>query len=103
MTRRTVVPVIDAIAIKVALANLRPIFGWIAPGVGLIPKPLRAHIFECRASALLPRRVNAAQRAINRVTNLVHRDALIVVANRRRNRPPQQHSTQANKPPTMIE
>ena len=79
MTRRPVVPVVDAIAIKVALANLRPIFGWIASGVGLIPKPLRAHILECRASALLPRRVNAAQRAINRVTKLVEPDALIIV------------------------
>src|SRR5437867_4297319 len=80
MASGSVVPVIDAIAIEVTLANFRPVFGRIASGVGLIIKTLRPHILKRGAPALLPCLVDAAQRAVDRVTELVDGDALIVIS-----------------------
>ena len=79
MAGRPVVPVVDAVAIKVRLRDLSPILRGIAAGVGLVIKPFRADVLPGRATPLLPRRVDAAQCAVDGVTELVHANAFVVV------------------------
>src|SRR5262245_42038318 len=77
---RAMVPIVDAVAIEVSLRNLRPILARIAAGVGVLVECLLAGVSERGAAALLPSRIDAAQRAVNRVAKLVHTDALVIIA-----------------------
>ena len=77
---RTVVPVVDAIAIEVRLADLGPVLAGVGAGVGVFIEALPASRLKDAVAALVPAWVNAAQSRINGVRELMDRDALVVVA-----------------------
>src|SRR5688572_11876894 len=73
------IPVVYSIAVKIRLADFSPIFSWIRDSVRVLPQSF----IDCRAvhriAALVPKRIDRAQRTINRVTKLVNRDTLVVI------------------------
>src|SRR6266705_3021404 len=76
---RAVVPIVDAVAIEVRLADLRPVFAWVGTSVGVFPKTFIDYAAINRVLALAPGRVNGAQRRIDGVAELVQTDAFVVV------------------------
>src|SRR4029078_7000331 len=73
-----VVPVVDAIAIEIRLANLRTVLASVRSCVRVCIQALAADAGEHSIPPLAPIRVDAPQRPVDRVTKLVNRDALIV-------------------------
>src|SRR6266702_1879909 len=73
---RTVIPVIGATAIEVRLADLAPEFASIRAGISVLPKTAIEGMSKGGVEPRGPAWVYRAERAIYRVTKLVHPDAL---------------------------
>src|SRR5262249_11702909 len=76
---RGVVPVVDAVAVEIGLADLGPVLGLVRGGVGVLPQPLAGGGAVGVAQARAPGGVDPAPGGVGGVAERVDGDALVVV------------------------
>jgi len=74
-----VIPIVDAVIVKVRLANLGPVLPGIGAGISILPQTLVNGVAVSGVSPLAPCRINRDQGGVDRVAEFVHPDALVVV------------------------
>src|SRR5690242_3916157 len=77
---RTMVPIVDPIAIEIRLANLGPVLAGVRASIRILIEALAPGVFKRRIAALIPRRIQAAQSAVDRVAKLMDADAFVVIS-----------------------
>src|SRR5262245_16468648 len=73
------VPIVDAVAIEIRLADFGPIFAGIGTRVGELPAAFVDSVAISFGLSSLPGGIDAAQGAVDRVAEFVDADAFVVV------------------------
>src|SRR5690242_14134798 len=75
------IPVVDAFAVEVGGADLRPVFRRVRRGVGTFPQSIAPRVLEDGVLSLAPRvALDRAQRTVDRVAEFMDADAHVVIA-----------------------
>src|SRR5580658_2481772 len=73
------VPIIDARAIEVSLADFSPVFGRVGPRVRVFPQALGARVPKSFAQSPAPARIDGFFSGVYRMAKFMHANALVVI------------------------